>query len=179
VSNGTKTIEFEIELTSPVKQHKFNGQEREKELKQKPFEEQAEAHTYRCGNGNIAFPAMWIYGSLLDAYYELAGKSERTKTQKQMGSRIQVSPPMLDTGIEEYEVDVASAPAGSTFRGGTRDMFPKPRIDVARVRGTIRTTVAPKDMREKLEYAGLNVGIGSDRKHGYGRFRVIDWKVVN
>ena len=176
--NGVHRIEFGIELTSPIKQDRFNGQEREKELKQRPHAEQAEAHAYRCGNGNVAVPAMWIYHGVLDAYYQMAGKT-KTQAQTFAASRIQVQPALLDTGQPGYEIDVASAPAGSTFRGGTRDTFVKPRIDSARVGGVLVTSLPAKEVRERLEFVGENIGIGSDRKHGYGRFKITDWRVVN
>jgi hypothetical protein len=170
-------IEFEIELTSPVKMHKFNGLKMEADLKEKTIEEQAEAHGYRCPNGNVAIPAIWIYGSITEAFYELSGTGSKAKTQKMVSSRIQVFPPMIDIGTDKYEIDVASAPAGGT-RGGVRDFFVKPRIDGAKISGLIKTTLSPDDVKEKFVYAGEEIGMGSDRKHGYGRYKITKWNTV-
>jgi len=175
-----KKFEFELEGISPIKMHRFNGQDEEKKLRERSTTEQAEKHAYRLTNGNLGLPSNWIYGSLLNAFVALAGRKEKTATKMETGSRIRVEPFMLDLGVKDYEIDIASAPAGNMSRGGTRDEFVKPVIKAWKVKGIIQTTLGKslEDMKSYLEYAGTDVGIGSDRPHGYGRFKVISFKQI-
>lgn len=171
-----KQIDVEIELETPAKMHKFNGLERENELKTKPIQVQLEAHAYRVENGNLAFPATWFYHALLDRYKIEAGKKWKEK-RLEVAPRIRVCPELIDLGVKEFEVDRSSVPAPG---GKMREEVYKPRVPKGtRAKFTIQTTIDPNELREKLEATGSEVGIGNDRYHGYGRFRVIGWKIVS
>lgn len=171
------TIHFEIETKTPIKMDKFNGLKEEKKIKKKSPEEQAEAKAYRHPNGNLAIPSDWVYGTIIKSYYERAGKSSKGESEKHAASRIQVKPIMLDLGFDDYEIDVSSAGSGGKH-GGTRTMFYKPMVEVgATVEGDIITSLDIKELYENFKYAGTDMGIGSDRKHGYGRFEITAWEV--
>ena len=172
--------DFEIVGTSPLLPHKFNGIDEEKKTKELPKEEQAEAHAYRCSNGNLAVPCEWIRGCLINLFILRAGNKEKTRTKIRVSPRIRIEPPLLDLGINEYEIDVRSAPSGNLSRGGTRDICVRPRIDSPwKIRGVLCSSLEEnREMRKYLEDAGENIGIGSNRINGYGRFKVTSFEVT-
>jgi hypothetical protein len=166
---------FRIEGLTPILMHKFNGIEEEKQLKQKSDAEQAEAHAYRLPNGNLGIPCEWIRGCLIDYYILNAPPKKKSETRLQVAPRIRVEPYMLDLGIKNYIIDKRSVPSGNISRGGVRDFCVRPRIDQWRTDGMLITTLEKtvQEIRRDFEQAGLEIGIGSNRVNGFGRFKVV------
>jgi hypothetical protein len=168
---------FKIEGLTPILMHKFNGIEEEKQLKQKSDAERAEAHAYRLPNGNLAIPCEWIRGCLRDYYILTAPPKKKNETRLQVAPRIRVEPRMLDLNIKNYEIDKCSVPSGNISRGGIRDFCVRPRIDRWQVEGFLVTTLekSVEELKNDFEQAGVEIGIGSNRVNGFGRFRVLDF----
>ena len=168
-----ESYKFEIEGTSPVMMHKFNGQDEEKRLKELPHKEQAEYHAYRTDDGDLALPAMWLRGCLIQGFIEKAPVKEKQRTKRRVSPRIRIEPVMMTLGTKDYEIDVRSVPSPQTGRGGTRDICVRPIIKQWKAKGTLVSGLdESREMRKWLEYAGEEIGIGSDRIDGYGRFKV-------
>ena len=169
-----KKFEFKIEGETPILPHKFNGLAEEKRLKTESDEVQAKKHAYFTSEGNLAVPATWIKGAIIQEFYDSAPSKERTRTQKEVAPRIIIQPAMLDLGVKEYEIDTRSVPSGGR-RGGCRDFCVRPRLDVPwKISGVLITTldISIEDLKRKFENAGMNQGVGSNRINGYGRFKL-------
>jgi len=169
-----KKFNFELEGTSPILMHKFNGLTEEKQIKQLADSEQAEKHAYRNADGHLSVPASCIRGSIINAFINNAGNKEKTNTKLRVSPRVQIAPFYLDTGLIDFAVDKRSVPAGSMSRGGTRDMCVRPLIETWAVKGVLQTTLreSDDDIRRMFEVAGVDVGVGSNRINGYGRYAV-------
>lgn len=153
--------------------HKFNGQEEERRLKELPHKEQAEYHAYRHENGNLAIPGEWLRRCVIDAFMEKAPKKDKQATKKRVSPRIRIDPILLDLGFKDYELDVRGIPVGNMSRGGSRDICVRPLIRKWIATGTLISGLdESREMQKWLEYAGEEIGIGSNRINGYGRFKV-------
>ena len=168
---------FRIEGLTPILMHKFNGIEEEKLLKQKSDAEQAEAHAYRLPNGNLGIPCEWIRGCLIDYYIFNAPRKKKSETRLQVAPRIRVEPYMLDLGIKNYAIDKRSVPSGNISRGGVRDFCVRPRIDQWQAEGFLVTTLEKtvEELKNDFAQAGIEIGIGSNRVNGFGRFKVLEF----
>jgi hypothetical protein len=173
-------VKFHIKGTSPILQHKFNGLKEEKELKEKGDKEQAEAHAYRLPNGNLGIPSEWIKGCLRNYLISTAPSKKKTETKNTVSARITVEPYMLDLGVKDYTIDKRSVPAGNMSRGGVRDFCVRPKIEGWEVEGMLITTLDKKfdDLKRDFAASGVEVGIGSNRPNGYGRFAVTQFSQV-
>jgi len=173
-----KKYQFTIRGTNTLA-HKFNGQKEEKALKQRSEKDQAENHVYRCDNGNIGIPCEWIKGSLRDYLINNAGNKEKTATKNYVAPRIAVEPMILDTHLTDYEIHKASVPSGGKM-AGTRDFCIRPLIRVWEVKGTLISSLdkTSKELEKDLIGAGIDVGVGSNRVNGYGRFEVVNFKEI-
>jgi hypothetical protein len=163
------------ETTTPVKMHKFNGLDEEGRIKSLPPAEQAEKHAYRNGDGRLYFPSKWFYGAAVEAMARKAGRKQKTEVNR-IASRIRVEQPEICINTNEYQIDDSSAPAGRKG-AGIRDIFYKPKLKSGMpFEFDITTTLSSEEVKELITYAGAEVGIGSDTKHGYGRFKVNSFK---
>ena len=154
--------------------HKFNGQDEEKKTKTLPDKEQAEKHAYRLSSGNLAVPAEWIRGCIINGYINRAGLKQKTETKKRVSPRIVVQPSLIDLHMKEYEINKRSVSSGGIAKG-TRDFCVRPLIpDGWKIELTIQTELddSDADFKRNLELAGIDIGIGSNRMNGYGRFEV-------
>lgn len=171
MTNGK--FDFKIEGTSPILMHKFNGQEEERRLKELPHKEQAEYHAYRGENGNLALPAEWLRRSVIESFMDKAPKKDKQATKKRVSPRIRVDPILLDLNLKDYDIDVRGIPVGNMGRGGARDICVRPLIRNWTAIGTLISGLdESRAMKKWLEFAGEEVGIGSNRINGYGRFKV-------
>lgn len=177
MSEGIKKFEFEIEGRNLL-MHNFNGQDEEKRIKELPDREQAEKHAYRGDDGLLYIPCNYLMGSLINAFVSRAGNKEKTKTKMEVASRIMVEPMELSLGISEYKMYKRSVPFGNMSRGGGREMVITPRIENWKAKGILVTTLdrEEKDLKTMFTIAGMDVGIGGDRVHGFGRFTVTSFK---
>lgn len=177
MSNDWKTFQFTIEGTSPFMQHKFNGQEEERRTSELPHGEQAERHAYRTLEGKIGIPAVWIRGSIIDAFVDAAPSKTKQSTKRRVSPRVRVEPIMLDTGLKDYEIDVRGIPSGNMTRGGTRNIVVRPVVNKWQVSGKLITGLdESREMEKWLAQAGEEIGIGANRINGYGRFKVTTFK---
>jgi hypothetical protein len=176
---GVNRWEFSIEGTQPILMHRFNGIDEEKRLKELSDTEQAEAHAYRDGDRKLAIPAEWVRGCLIDVFILRAANKEKQKTKVRVSPRIRITPPLLTLELDDYEIDKRSAPAGNVSRGGARDICVRPLIPQWKTTGVLSSSLDEnREMRKWFEDAGIEVGIGSNRINGYGRFKVTSFKEV-
>jgi hypothetical protein len=175
-----KKYKFTIEGTSPLLPHKFNGQDEEKALKQRSDQEQAEAHVYRLPNNHLGVPNEWVKGCLRDYLISVAGSKKKLETKAKVSPRIAVEPTMLDLEQEEYEVDRRAVPSGAKT-GGTRDFCVRPKINTPwKTEGILVTSLdkTKQQLEKDLTQAGVEVGMGSNRINGYGRFKVTKFEEI-
>jgi hypothetical protein len=168
-----RKFDFDLDISETL-QHNFNGLDEEKKIKSLPEKDQAEKHCYRNPQTkNIAIPNVWIRGSLIGAYIIRAGFKQKTAEKLRVSPRLQIEPMYLDTGQKNYQIDRRSAPSGGRT-GGVRDISIRPLIKSCKVKGTLVTTLpeSADDIRKMLEFAGSEIGIGSNRVNGFGRFKV-------
>jgi hypothetical protein len=162
----------------PILQDKFNGKEEEKRIKTLPDAERAEYHCYRMIEGNresnLAIPAAWISGCLIKYLVNTAPPKMKKKTEYEVASAIQVQPVMIDLGINVYVIDRRAVPVYKNGMIVDMDFVVRPRIDVYKAEFLLITTLdkTMEEFKRIIEEAGRFQGIGSDRKHGYGRFKL-------
>lgn len=175
---GPLKVTFKLQINK-VLMHKFNGQKEEKALKQRSDRDQAEAHAYRCDNGNVGIPQEWLKGCLREYLVSNAGNKEKTATKIQVAPRIAVEPMMLDAGISEYAINKTSVPSGGKM-GGTRDFCVRPEIKECEVEGILISSLGKsiQELEKDFIGAGRDIGIGSNRINGYGRFEVISFEEI-
>lgn len=170
-----ETYEVAIEGISPIKMHKFNGKEKLSETI--PDEDVAEKSVYRLQNGNLAVPCEWIYGTLMNSARMIAPKMQKKSYENYITRRVRVTPNLIDLGTKSYEIDRRFVK--NYGRGGTSaEIAIKPRIDVWKINFYIKTSLDEKELKNLLENAGVEVGIGNDIKHGYGQFKVTSVKTM-
>ena len=159
--------------------HKFNGLDEEKNIKALPERDRAEKHAYRNSEGFLYIPCDWIRGSIINSFVSRAGSKEKTKKKLEVSPRITVTPSEMSINQTQYTIDKRGVPSGP-LRGAVRDMCIRPLIEQWETTGQIVTTLGTdtKDMKTMLEIAGEDVGIGSNRVNGYGRFTVNSFKLV-
>ena len=179
-----KKTKYEIEIrgTTPLLPHKFGGIGESKALKELPDSEQAERVTYRDKNGLLAIPVTNMRACIIEAFYDTAGKSQKTATKKKVAPRIRVlstddDPLNLTLSTQEYEIDKRSFSAGGRS-GGIRDFVVRPIIREWKTSFTLASTVdiSDADLEYTLGFAGSDVGVCSNRINGYGRFEVTSFK---
>jgi len=165
-----------VEDLSPILVHKFNGQDESKRIKELSIEDQAEAYAYRNDEGLYA-PSEWFRGCLINQFIEAEKKKKKGSTKNRVSPRIQISPPEISLGTDTYKIDKRSASSGGRG-GGTRDWVVRPIIHEWAAEFTLRTTIedSPSYIKQMLEYSGENVGVGSNRVNGYGRFKVVSFE---
>ena len=165
-----KRFEFAIEGTTPYMQGKFSGQQKSKDLKEQDVKVQVEAATYRDNEGICAIPSSHIRGVLIDWFVRSAAKGNKTSTEFEVSPRIRVEPLFLSLGTKKPEIYERSI----QVRQGAKvsmDFVASPIFHKWTAKGTIVTTL-DEDMKAALVAAGRDIGIGVNRKNGYGRFRV-------
>lgn len=168
-----------IKGTTPILMHKFNGLAEEKRIREFSDSEQAEKHAYRHQNGNLAIPSEWVRGCIINNFIDKAGSKQKTSTKKKVAPRIRVEPRRIDLGLKDYEVDVRSVPSGG-LRGGVRDMCVRPLIEEWGAEFILLSQLdySQADIKRNVEIAGIDVGIGSNRINGYGRFMLESFEEI-
>jgi len=171
------TYEVKIKGETPLLHHKFNGQEEEKKLKKLPDKEQAEAHLYKNAEGKAYVPAIWISQALKNAYIEMAPKGQKTSYARYISARLTVYPLEIILPVQKYVIDKRSAPS-QIGKKACRDFCVRPRFDEWDLTFKVRTTLSLREFKKILEFAGTDLGIGSGRKLGFGRFSVVEVKEI-
>jgi hypothetical protein len=167
-------LKVEIEGTSPILFHKFNGKEEEKAIKEKSDSVQAESHAYRLGE-NLAIPAEWFKGCIREYLVSQAASKTKTTTMREVSPRINVSPYLMDLNTTEFKIDKRAIPVKKSGKIVDMDYCVRPRIDSWKVTFTLTTTLDKTidQWKADLEGAGIDQGIGSNNINGYGRFKII------
>lgn len=159
-----------LKSLGPLKVSKFTGQEK-MQAGISP-EAEAEKRAYRLPNGNLGFPSKWLAGAIINAAAGIAPNKQKMKDQQAVARRIRVEPMMGDLGIKDYKIDTAVVMNRPTPSKSTVDFVSKPRLDDWEVEMFLVTTLPKDKLRALLDYAGTDVGVGSDTRHGYGQFKV-------
>lgn len=171
-----KRYSVRIKGRSPMKMSAFSGQQKMPE--NITPEEEAERRAYRLPNKNLGFPSKWLYGALVNAAAGIAPAKQKTKDLEYVARRIKVEPVMGDLGVAGYAVDTVVVTNHPTPNKSTTDFVSKPRLDSWDVVMTVISTLPKAKIQALLEYAGSDVGVGSDTKHGYGQFEVTSLKEI-
>lgn len=177
----TEKRAFSVKLVceTDLMMHQFNGKDQEKELENLPEREQAEKHAYRSPEGYLAVPRTWLKGTFMEAVERLAGRKWRAE-KASYAPRVMVEPEWVMLEPQEYEIDRRSVPSPETRGVRNRSFCIRPIIRGWSLSFRLVTTVpdSADSLREKLEYAGREIGMGSNRPNGYGRFKVTEFKEV-
>ena len=174
-----KKLKFRVKGSTDMLPHKFNGLAEEKRIKEMPEAEQAEKHAYRHPNGNLAIPCEWFRGCIVNNFIDKAGAKTKTSTKNEVAPRLRVEPALIDLGIKDYEIDIRSVPSGGRS-GGIRDFCVRPRIGEWEAEFTLVSLLKHpvNDIKRSVEVAGVDIGIGSNRVNGFGRFEVVSCEEV-
>lgn len=158
--------------------HKFIGMEESKAAKEKPYEQQAEAFAYRNKQGELAMPAANMRACIVQAFYDSAGRGQKTSARNEAAARISVRSEHSDRmnltlTPQEYDIDKRSAFSGSKNRG-VRDWCIRPIMEEWSTDFILeeRLDIPEEELLYKLRYAGTDVGVLSNRPNGFGRFEV-------
>lgn len=168
-------IEVEIEGITELLQHKFNGLDEEKRIKELSNEEQAKKHLYMSEDGILYFPSEWMRYAIIDTYIRRAGNKQKTAEKLRVSPAIRIFPAEISLGTKDYIIDVRSVPCGNMSRGGVRDFCVRPKIPIGwKAKFIIQSGLNDdlSDVKDILEEIGERFGIGSNRVNGYGRFKV-------
>ena len=90
-----------------------------------------------------------------------------------------MEPKFIDLGFTDYVIDERSVPSGGSYRG-IRDMCVRPCIDEWNAEFTLLSQLdfSDKDIKRNVEVAGIDIGIGSNRINGFGRFELSGFSEV-
>ncbi|UCD07260.1 MAG: hypothetical protein JSW41_05560 [Candidatus Aenigmatarchaeota archaeon] len=174
-------VEVEIEGIRPLLQHRFpDVGEAEKKSKKKTgsidYSLEAEKSAYRDEKGNLYQPSTHIEGALVKGAvnFQITGKGKKTYKDL-VKATVFVEPEAIPHEIQDYEID--SRPV---VIQRARVVRYRPRLDEWKLKFKIqvRDDQLPKEvLKEILEYAGNNVGIG-DYRPRFGTFMVTSFKEV-
>ena len=169
---------IEIEGTTPLLVHKYIGIPETKAAKELPDIDQAERFTYRDKDGDLCIPTTNMRSCIIEGFVNSAGSKMKTKTQMNVSPRLKVYSTNDDKlniklSAQEYTVDKRSAPSGGR-RGGVRDWCVRPRIDEWGLEFVLEESLglSERELKRKIEFAGSDAGLLSNRPNGFGRFQV-------
>ena len=172
-------ISVTIEGKTPLLQNKLNPQDLFNKIRKKlTYEEEVKrervvkkAHINSAGK--LVQPAETIRKSieLASAYFPYKGqKMHKTLLQ----GNLAITPELIEHKYQDWEVDE------SIVKDTTAKLVCRPRFDKWELDFFVACpldSVEPSTLKDILEYAGNNVGLGSRRKSGYGKFRIIKWEI--
>ena len=169
----------QIKGISPLLMHNYIGIPESKAAKEKSDQDQAESYSYRDKHGDLVIPVRNMRSCIIEGFVNSAGSKQKTKTKMNVSPRIKVIGGKEDLmniklSSQEYSIDKQSVPSGGRS-GGIRDWCVRPRIDEWGAEFILEESldISEKDLRYKLEFAGSDVGVLSNRPNGYGRFSVV------
>ena len=167
------------EGTTPLLMHKFIGIAEAKTAKEKLDQAQAETFAYRDKHGELCVPARNMRSCIVEGFVSSAGAKMKTSTKMSVAPRIRVTgadgdPLNIPLNVDTYEIDKQSAFSGSR-NAGVRDWCIRPIIPEWAVEFTLDEGLGidEKELLYKLNFAGGDVGVLSNRPNGYGRFKVV------
>ena len=175
MEDEVKVYEFEISGERLLHQQ-FVGQEETRALKALPDKERAEALTYKDDKGRYGMPNTHVRGSVVEEMVNRAPKNMKKTTKERVSPRIVVEPSFLVLSPQKYVINRRGI---KVEQGGkvSMDFVVQPEFRGWSVKGLLKTTL-DDDMRKWLELAGMEVGVGTNRINGYGRFKVASFKRV-
>ena len=156
---------------------KFSGLEK----KALSPEQEAEGRVYRTEEGKAYLPARCIRAALRDSFVAAIERGKgRLAERTRVWPRIIVEPSELIITPQEYDVWTRVVLIYSKGRVARTEYKSNPIFRDWTLEGYIVTTLKEPDhvIKERLEYAGRELGIGASRVLGYGRFKVVDFKRV-
>jgi len=164
-----KRFRVEIEGVTPILMNRFVGQNLN--TKRMSEEEIAEIHCYRNEKGNLYIPREWIIGLILDVVSYSVSKRKK-EAMSWIARRIWVEEEQIDLGVKDYDIDrrVVTISGKTTF---TCEICIRPKINKWKAKFHIMTTLSKDYLLYLLKCGGREIGIGSNRMHGFGQFKVI------
>jgi len=173
------SVDVKIEGTSPLLQHRFDVENKERKSKRKAgsvdYSDEVEKAIYRDEAGQIYQPASHIEGALMKAAvnFQISGKGK--KTYKDLIKMVIVEPFAIPHLQDKFKVD-----RHAVVVNRARIIRCRPRFDQWSLKFTmlVQEDQLPIEvLQEILEYAGRLVGIG-DWRPRFGRFRIVEFKKV-
>lgn len=179
-------INIKISGITPLLMHKFNEDHltpNKASNKNLTPREIADQFAYKDEMGRLYFPGNNVFSCIVDA-----GKFFKSGKNKITTVRSSLIPAFCSIGQEviyfeqkDYEVDSRSCVNPST---GGRIMTHRPRLDSWSLMFDIivdEFNINERLLREIVDAAGVRCGLGSyrpNRKGTYGKFKVVEWKIV-
>jgi len=164
-----------VEGVTPILMHKFPlDQEAFQNL---TLQEKIRESAYIDENGLYA-PNVWFKGALINAFLEQVPAVKRKQLKNSLSPYIRIEPLKIYFGKKEYSVNVAVV----SIKRGCKEIRYRPQVDLPwslsfKILTTLpRQQYPDKIFKDRLEYAGQNVGVGDNRINGYGRFKVSTFK---
>ena len=172
-------VEVKIEGVSPLLQHRYEMEEKEKKSTRKvgsvDYSKEVERAIYRDESGNIYQPASHIEGCLMKAAvnFQIAGKGK--KTYKDLTKMVIVDPFAIPHLQPKFVIDKRPVVINRARIIRCRPRFDKWSLEFSMM---ITEDQLPIEVLEEiLEYAGRYIGIG-DYRPRFGRFRIVEFKKV-
>jgi len=186
-----KEYKIEIEGLNPVI---WNRMKRElelekKKLKKDQLDEWEEKNWLRKAEydtkGNVILPNEWIKGTLIDACKKTrivphyAKSKSQTYTNYVQGMMIELKKPMSKKKDLEYYGAYVGSRGGM---GGGKIWKVRPLLKKWKATFTIKDPIGrmkKDELYALLNYAGLMIGVGDNRRNNYGRFVIKSIKEMN
>ena len=165
-----------VEGVGPMLQHKYIGKDNIGAVKKLPDADQAEHYLYRVNGAgsNIGIPGVHFLGSIVAAFKDSAGRKWKPVEAEAM-SRLKINPDMIDLGFPDFEVDFRVCPIKKAGQIADMQNIVRPSIPEWQAEFEIISSFDKSEatMLMELQNAGENFGIGSGRKIGFGRYKVL------
>jgi hypothetical protein len=173
-----KTIKVKLKSDGPLLMHALpKGTEKEIRDTGKEFDpkEEVENALYRDKEGKIYFPSRWIKGCLENAAKGV--RKGRVDLRSKVIQAVSIYPPQIyPTKLSDYEIDQQYV----RLQGRNLILRSRPRFDEWEIKFEINfdeEIISANDIKKLLERGGRFIGIGDGRKIGYGRFKILEFKV--
>lgn len=176
---ATDFLRFKVGIKSrtPVLMDRYVGQDIPSNTSQV---DRAEMASYRHENGNLAIPNDWLKGCIL-GYMKFLAAKKWSDVDPENSPKIQIDPILLDLGMKDYKVDIRAIPVGrvsyktkiKTVNTCIRPLISNWETEFIFIMSPDFAYATIKKVTELLNQAGSIIGIGSNRKNGFGRFEVV------
>jgi len=156
------------------------------DIQNMPDDKKCEKFCYRHKNGNLAIPTVNMKASLRDGYvYPLDNKTYKSKEQE-FSQDISIESVdeddliNIDLGVDNYSIFKRSVLIGRKRNGqiAKADNAVNPMLEswcCSFILDSRLMNSGSRDIRGFVDLAGLRVGVGTCRKLGYGRFKVVSF----
>jgi len=175
-----------VKGTMPLLFHRFHGIEESKRMSKLPQADKLKKLLYYVNddeNENLAASGEWFRNCIIGGFVFVGGAREKKKIQHEVAAqiRIPVKCDFIDLGTKTFDIDKRTAPAPG---GKMRDMCVRPRLDDWSCEFELESLLdvfGYKDsfVEDVVRKSGVYVGIGSNRKYGFGRFEVVKFEKIS